>query len=111
MEKSARETLQRQRARLLRRLKSPQNLLAASLVELYSRCGKPSCRCRQGFKHGPAYYLSWREEGRTQMLYVPKSMLEEVRQGIEQWKTAGALGKVNLKLLRLRKVKQSKKKH
>jgi hypothetical protein len=38
-------------------------------------------------------------------------MLEEVRQGIEQWKTVGALGKVNLELLRLRKIKQSKKKH
>lgn len=102
--------LQRQRARLLQRLKNPQSLLAASLVELYSRCGKPSCRCRQGFKHGPAYYLSWREDGRTQMLYIPKSMLEEVRQGVGQWKTVGELGKVNVELVRLRKAKQSKKK-
>jgi hypothetical protein len=50
----------RQRKRfLLSQLKVNPDSLRASLVERFSRCGKPNCRCHhRGDKHGPFYYLT-----------------------------------------------------
>jgi hypothetical protein len=37
-----------------------------SLVELYTSCGKPGCRCADpDRRHGPYYQLSWKEAGKT----------------------------------------------
>jgi hypothetical protein len=50
----------RQRKRLLlSQLKVFPDLLRASLVERFSRCGKANCHCHHaGKKHGPFYYLT-----------------------------------------------------
>ena len=50
----------RQRKRfLLSQLKIPSDALRASVVERFSRCGKPNCHCHHGgAKHGPFYYLT-----------------------------------------------------
>ena len=50
----------RQRKRgLLSQLKICPDLLRASLVERFSRCGKPNCHCHHGgAKHGPFYFLA-----------------------------------------------------
>ncbi len=37
-----------------------------SLVERYTRCGNPNCRCAQpDGRHGPYYQLSWKQAGKT----------------------------------------------
>lgn len=43
---------------LLRHLRLPPQLIRASVVERFSKCGKPNCRCARGHKHGPFYYLT-----------------------------------------------------
>jgi hypothetical protein len=50
----------RQRKRsLLSQLQIRPDSLRASLVERFSRCGKPHCHCHHGGdKHGPFYYLT-----------------------------------------------------
>ena len=50
----------RQRKRfLLSQLQIRPDLLRASLVERFSRCGKANCYCHHGGdKHGPFYYLT-----------------------------------------------------
>jgi hypothetical protein len=49
----------RQRKRtLLLQLRLPPDLLRASCVEQFLTCGKPSCVCHRGQKHGPYYYLT-----------------------------------------------------
>ncbi len=50
--------LWQRRRRLLRRLRLPPHLIRASVVERWTTCGKTNCRCRQGRKHGPFYYLT-----------------------------------------------------
>ena len=51
--------LRRRKARLLRQIKLPPDLLRASYVERFSVCGKRQCRCRHGgAKHGPFYYFT-----------------------------------------------------
>lgn len=49
--------LLRHKAILLARLQPAPDLLRASYVKQYLTCGKPNCRCRRGFKHGPFFYL------------------------------------------------------
>jgi hypothetical protein len=50
----------RQRKRfLLSQVKIFPDLLRASLVERFSRCGKTNCHCHHGGdKHGPFYFLT-----------------------------------------------------
>jgi hypothetical protein len=42
---------------LLKSILVSPDFLRASYVKQYLTCGKTNCRCRQGFKHGPFYYL------------------------------------------------------
>jgi hypothetical protein len=80
---------QPQRARFrqpLQALAKPFPLLAGSLVKQYVICGKPSCRCQRGAKHGPLYYLYWKEQGRSHSLYVPRAKVAELRRQIQNYR-------------------------
>ena len=57
-------------------------MLWGSLVAVYRKCGKPTCHCATGEKHGPVWYLSRREAGRTRMWYIPPEWLPIVQQGV-----------------------------
>ncbi len=48
---------ERKRA-LVRQLAVPPQAIRASVVERFGTCGKPSCACHRGRKHGPYYYLT-----------------------------------------------------
>lgn len=55
-----------------------QPFLRGSLVEQGRRCGKPTCRCRQGQLHR-SLYLAVRHRGRRALLYIPRPLEETVR--------------------------------
>jgi hypothetical protein len=92
---------------LLSQLKIFPDSLRASLVERFSRCGKPNCACRHGGdKHGPFYYL-------TQCLAVGKinkfllkapAQQQAAKQGIEHYRQLQEqleeLSQINAELLR-----------
>ena len=61
-------------------------MLAGSLVEQYVNCGKPNCRCQQGQKHGPLYYLYWKQQGRSRSLYIPRERVQDVRRQVENYR-------------------------
>jgi len=51
--------LRQRKAHLLRSFKLPADLLHASLIERFLKCGKPACHCHTGGpKHGPFLYLN-----------------------------------------------------
>jgi hypothetical protein len=50
--------LRQRRAALLRQLSVPPQAIRASVVERFGTCGKASCSCHGGAKHGPYYYLT-----------------------------------------------------
>ncbi len=60
-------------------------MMAGSLVEQYVTCGKSGCRCTRGQKHGPLYYLYWKEQGRSRSLYVPREKVSELRRQIQNY--------------------------
>jgi hypothetical protein len=74
--------------RLLREMAAlAKRSIFGSLSETYRTCGQPDCRCKQGEKHGPHLYISFRgAEGKTTGYYVPQPLGEAVRDGVEAWK-------------------------
>lgn len=54
-------------------------MIDGSLVVVRRRCGNPACKCARGEKH-PAWQLTRKVKGKTQGLYIPVDMVEEVRQ-------------------------------
>jgi hypothetical protein len=50
--------LRQRKAALRRQLALPPQAVRASVVERFGTCGKPTCACHQGHKHGPYYYLT-----------------------------------------------------
>ena len=75
------------RTALSKRLAQAPWLLAGTVVERYLKCQRDGCAiCRERGGHGPVYYLSIREDGRTRMIYVSKERLEEVRKAIGDYR-------------------------
>lgn len=50
------------------------------------RCGKRSCRCARGTRHGPYLYRRWREDGRQRRRYVRPADAADVRAGLVEWR-------------------------
>jgi hypothetical protein len=79
---------EQQREQLLRQIEQlARRALFGTISETYRTCGSPGCRChREGPKHGPHLYVSYRgDNGKTTGYYVPKAIQEEVRKSIEAW--------------------------
>ena len=76
------QTAQRRRLRQLTGL--AERAIFGSLSETYRTCGQPACRCKQGEKHGPHLYISFRGQGgKTTGYYVPQPLGKAVRDGVE----------------------------
>ena len=100
------ETLQARKAALLEQIPVPSIFLRASYVKQYLTCGKPNCRCRRGFKHGPFYYLvQCRGAGQVRkfLLKTPEQR-RQARAGIAAHlnflRQLAALSEINTELLR-----------
>ena len=66
----------------LKRLATSSPVLAASFGTYTHRCGRPSCRCHHGGPLHTGQHLTFKEHGKTRSVYVPKDLVEEVRQGL-----------------------------
>ena len=73
-----RARLQEQRA-LVEKLLRRRELVAGSLFMRWGVCGKKSCVCQTGQKHGPYYVLSRRSGGRGGFTYLDKAQASEAR--------------------------------
>jgi len=90
---------------LLEKILSCADMLQGSIVKLNARCGKKGCRCQRGEYHGVSHYLSYKEDGRTQMVYLPKEVVPEVQRRISFFKRYWDLG-VELARLNLTELKE-----
>lgn len=68
----------REAAARLKKLAGFGPMIDGSLVVVRRRCGNPRCKCAKGEKH-PAHYLTRKVKGKTQGLYIPVDMVQEVR--------------------------------
>ena len=61
-------------------------MLFGTLSERYTTCGKATCRCARGERHGPVVQVSYRgPEGKTTGYSVPQAWAEGVRTGVDAW--------------------------
>ena len=72
--------LRRMRQHRLKKLATSSPVLAASFGTYTHRCGRPSCRCHHGGPLHTGQHLTFKEGGKTRSVYVPKELVEEVRQ-------------------------------
>ncbi len=79
------EKLQEKRKELLKSLRTNKPLLASSISEIRSKCGKPNCRCARGHKH-LSHIITRRENGKTKTTYVPVDLVPEVKKWIAEYK-------------------------
>lgn len=73
-----REKLAEQRS-LVETLLQLREQLQGSLFARYGVCGKESCVCRTGRKHGPYYVLSTRSGGRGGFAYLEQRRVAKAR--------------------------------
>ena len=60
--------------------------LRGSLFARYGECGKESCVCRLGRKHGPYYVLSTRSAGRGGFAYLDEGKVAEARELVSRYR-------------------------
>jgi hypothetical protein len=82
--------LARQRATRLAALGQLGPLIQGSLTRREVRCGNASCRCARGQRH-VSYHLTRKVKNRTQSVYVPVDMIEEVRRWVSAFRHAKTL--------------------
>ena len=82
----AMDELVKERFRLWREVVRVGDFVRGSVVVLRRPCTYRNCRrCRDGERH-PATYLSWKEEGKTRLLYLPKGWVEQARAWTQEWR-------------------------
>jgi len=69
----------------VRQLSAKGPVLSGSLIQVGRRCGRPGCHCASGERH-LTHYLSRAVAGKTQMVYVPVDLVEEVHRWVEEHK-------------------------
>ena len=69
----------RDQGTLVRLLLRQREQLQGSLFPRYGLCGKPTCVCRTGRRHGPYYVLSSRSAGRGAFAYLDADEVARVR--------------------------------
>jgi hypothetical protein len=84
----------------------PRDLERVCLVRERVRCGKPGCRCLNGAKHGPYWYLRYEEWDRTarrdwyRREYVPPTELRRVRRWVRRQQAGAAYSRAVLACMR-----------
>jgi len=99
-----RERLAEQRS-LVKSLLQLREQLQGSLFARYAECGKETCACRHGKKHGPYYVLSTRSGGQGAFAYLEGRRAEEAEKLVARHKDFKAgfrrLKKVNAEIVGL----------
>ena len=71
-------------------------LKKGSLSKCYQTCGTPGCKCHKDkkYRHGPYWWWSAKENGKTKSILVPEGMLSEVRSYIDNYSLL--ISKINM---------------
>ena len=107
--------LQKRREWLTKLLPPLDQVLRGSLMERYLTCGKPTCKCARGERHGPVWYLSVTlDQSHRTGSTVPAEQLQQVRHWIENYQQVKEhlekISDINRELLRRQKIKSKPRK-
>jgi hypothetical protein len=79
------DKLKKKRIEILKQIRKIGPFLEGSLCATTKRCGNPKCRCATEGPIHETMLLTWKEEGTTQTLYIPKDLRGEVQQLVGQY--------------------------
>ena len=72
--------IRKKQKKLIRSLSQIGPVVEGSLATVRRICGNARCRCRTDpAKKHPAMYLTWKENQKTQALYIPVAHQEDAR--------------------------------
>jgi len=93
-----------QRDVLIAEIASMPHLLHGSLVERFSGCSRPNCRCKEGHLHGPRTYLSVYHDGRQCQKYIRNSQVSAAKEGIDAYRrlreVVNEITRINVELMK-----------
>jgi len=69
----------------VKKMKANGPVLAASLTQTYTRCGRSGCRCEKGDKH-LKNQITFKVKGKTKTVYIPLDLVPEVKAWIKEHK-------------------------
>jgi hypothetical protein len=97
--------INQQRRRIANGMGAGGEILKGSLIERFTVCSRPGCRCLKGKKHGPYLYISVFDGKQSRQVYVPKSMHSQVRNWVQNAQqvseAVGRLSELSTELIRL----------
>lgn len=94
MSRQIREHIQAEIKKLQSQLLEIQAMHPGSLVQQYTACNKPGCKCIDPVhpqKHGPFYKLRYTHGGKSKILFIRPQFVAEVSRQIEAYKTFKSL--------------------
>ena len=99
--------LRQQRRRIAKGLGAEGEILRGSLIERFTVCSRPGCRClEKGEKHGPYLYVSIFDGKQSRQVYVPRSMHAQVRRWVHNAQrlseAVGTLSALSVEMIRQR---------
>ena len=92
MQQKSVRTLEMRRRALLRQLAEVGPFVEGSFCTRKVKCGKPGCRCAEGFPH-EACVLTRKVRGKTKTTHVPRDLRDEVESWANQYKRLKSLMK------------------
>jgi hypothetical protein len=99
--------LRQRKAHLLRSFQLSPQILHASLIERFLKCGKATCRCHTGGpKHGPFFYLNrcFAKRQIQSLLLKSPAQIDQARQSVAAYAQAlevlDQISQINHELLR-----------
>ena len=108
------EELIKERQGLIKELPGWKDILRGSVLTYFLPCGKKGCRCKRekDSLHGPYYYISVSEKGKTKMYLLGRKRKEAVyavARYNDMIKKVYRICEINLRLLLARKEEDDKK--
>ena len=104
--KSLKRSLEAKRLKPLQRIDTLIPWIEGSLVSTSRFCGKKNCICHQGGPKHPVLYVTWKENGKTVSLYVPRKLEPEVMGWVQNYKklkeTIREVSEIQKQIIRLR---------
>jgi len=98
--------LRQRQARLFKALQPSPEVIHASCLERFLKCGRLNCHCRRGEKHGPFFYLNRclaQRKMRT-LLLKGEAQILRARRGVAAYRqilqALDQLSEINWELLR-----------
>ena len=104
----------RERQELIKGLPKWRDILRGSVLTYFLPCGKKGCRCKREKDrlHGPYYYISVSEKGKTRMYLLGRKRKEAVyavARYNDMMKRIYRICEINLRLLLARKEEDEKR--